>query len=555
MSGIKDGTSYNYLTQMGYDKFEQRVFMSYGNGTETSYSYEPERRRLLNMTALTSGGREMMNNAYGYDQENNILQLTNSAPRPPSNLMGGSSQYNFVYDDLYRLIVAEGEFNGSNHDHRYSLIMNYNSIHSITQKDQVHERKGLDETEWDIRNKTTYGFDYEYDPLDQPHAPIHIGDKSYTYDANGNQLGWEHDVNGQNRKILWDEENRMFSLSDNGQSFSYFYDADHMRVFKSIGGGHTIDINGAPVIDTGGIGNTIIYPNQYLVIRSGGATKHFFIENQRIASKLAESSDGLLQEGVVIPGDILAELNYVPGKSKGNKNGNNGKKGKGNGKDMEAFQYFFHPDHLGSSSFITDLDGEVYQHLEYFAFGETFVEEHSNTHRTPYLFNGKELDEETGLYYYGMRYYDPVTSIWESVDPVADRLPSYSPYIYSLNNPITYADPDGRFPIAPILWWAGKRAAAGAIADIAVQLASEWVMGGGSMTDAWGRMDIDEWQVIRSSGENLVSGKYSSAALSAAGDMITYMMQNEDWTWEGALLSAGEGGISALLEISLPAHS
>jgi RHS repeat-associated protein len=60
--------------------------------------------------------------------------------------------------------------------------------------------------------------------------------------------------------------------------------------------------------------------------------------------------------------------------------------------------------------------------LEYFAFGETFVEEHSNTWRTPYLFNGKELDDETGLYYYGARYYDPVTSVWESFSSVCASL-------------------------------------------------------------------------------------------------------------------------------------
>jgi uncharacterized protein RhaS with RHS repeats len=81
--------------------------------------------------------------------------------------------------------------------------------------------------------------------------------------------------------------------------------------------------------------------------------------------------------------------------------------GTGGGNNVtEAFRYFYHPDHLGSTSYVTDASGEVYQHLEYFAFGETFVEEHSNTDRTPYLFNGKELDEETGLYYYGARYYD-----------------------------------------------------------------------------------------------------------------------------------------------------
>jgi RHS repeat-associated protein len=93
---------------------------------------------------------------------------------------------------------------------------------------------------------------------------------------------------------------------------------------------------------------------------------------------------------------------------------------------------------------VPDANGEVYQHLEYFAFGETFVEEHSNTWRTPYLFNGKELDDETGLYYYGARYYDPRTSVWQSTDPLADKYPGWSPYNYVLNNPINYSDPDGR---------------------------------------------------------------------------------------------------------------
>ena len=114
------------------------------------------------------------------------------------------------------------------------------------------------------------------------------------------------------------------------------------------------------------------------------------------------------------------------------------------GNVTEAFRYFYHPDHLGSTSYITDASGEVYQHVEYFAFGETFVEEHSNTERTPYLFNGKELDEETGLYYYGARYYDGRTSVWQSVDALADKYPSLSPFAYVANNPIIYIDPDGK---------------------------------------------------------------------------------------------------------------
>ena len=75
--------------------------------------------------------------------------------------------------------------------------------------------------------------------------------------------------------------------------------------------------------------------------------------------------------------------------------------------DYGKMQFYYHPDHLGSSSYITNLDGEVAHHIEYVPFSEVFIEERNNTWNTPYLFNAKELDEETGMYYYGARYYEP----------------------------------------------------------------------------------------------------------------------------------------------------
>lgn len=65
---------------------------------------------------------------------------------------------------------------------------------------------------------------------------------------------------------------------------------------------------------------------------------------------------------------------------------------------------------------------------------------------TPYKFNGKELDEETGNYYYGARYYNPKWSIWLSVDPLAEKMPSWSSYNYAFSNPINYTDPTGMAP-------------------------------------------------------------------------------------------------------------
>lgn len=63
-----------------------------------------------------------------------------------------------------------------------------------------------------------------------------------------------------------------------------------------------------------------------------------------------------------------------------------------------------------------------------------------------YKFNGKELDEETGLYYYGARYYDPRVSIWLSVDPLAEKFPNVSPYSFVFNNPVRFIDPTGMAP-------------------------------------------------------------------------------------------------------------
>ena len=62
---------------------------------------------------------------------------------------------------------------------------------------------------------------------------------------------------------------------------------------------------------------------------------------------------------------------------------------------------------------------------------------------TPYLFNAKEFDEETGMYYYGARYYEPRLSLWMSVDPLQEKYLNISTYCYAANNPIKFIDSDG----------------------------------------------------------------------------------------------------------------
>ncbi|MBE0392704.1 SpvB/TcaC N-terminal domain-containing protein [Flavobacterium sp. PL002] len=105
--------------------------------------------------------------------------------------------------------------------------------------------------------------------------------------------------------------------------------------------------------------------------------------------------------------------------------------------------FYFHPDHLGSTSYISTRNGSISQHVEYIAFGEILFEEHSSSFSSPYLFNGKELDRETNLSYFGARYLDMKTSLWLTVDPLAEQFYNNSPYVYVSQNPMNLIDPTG----------------------------------------------------------------------------------------------------------------
>lgn len=84
---------------------------------------------------------------------------------------------------------------------------------------------------------------------------------------------------------------------------------------------------------------------------------------------------------------------------------------------------------------------------DYFPFGEFMKTYEENEEK--FAFTGKERDRETGYDYFGARYYDSEIGRFMSVDPLADKYTSWSPYTYTLNNPNRYIDPDGREVIAP----------------------------------------------------------------------------------------------------------
>lgn len=113
-------------------------------------------------------------------------------------------------------------------------------------------------------------------------------------------------------------------------------------------------------------------------------------------------------------------------------------------KDPNGKKYYYHPDHLGSTSIVTDQYQNIVEETEYSPFGEITK---GGTDR--YTFTGQENDAETELMYYGARYYSPFLKHFTQPDTVIQDV--YEPqnlnrYSYVRNNPMKYEDKTGKSP-------------------------------------------------------------------------------------------------------------
>ena len=398
-----------------------------------------------------------------YDAVSNVLSVVNGASAPQSGKAGGQMAHTYTYDALYRLVSATGIYTGAdNKTASYTLAMGYDNMHRITSKRQILTQNNV-----------------------QFNGTLNAGyDLSYTYGTDTGkrfQLANVKDVNYRTEETPSESEN----VNNN---HAYEYDADGERTVKTSGESDQVYVNSE---FAGGRTNTAkfsLYVSPYLVANQGGRyTKHIYIGSQRVVSKIGDfdsygsdprriqyvgsETDGLSVDYKVKYTQQLQAIkdNYatfaVPYNGEDNNDYVDGKgfccndgsleaaqtralvrAAKNNFQEGDAYekmQFYYHPDHLGSSSYITNLDGEVVQHIEYVPFGEVFVEERNNIWNTPYLFNAKEFDEETGLYYYGARYYDPRLSLWLSIDPKEEKYSNVSTYCYVISNPLKYTDPTG----------------------------------------------------------------------------------------------------------------
>jgi RHS repeat-associated protein len=120
---------------------------------------------------------------------------------------------------------------------------------------------------------------------------------------------------------------------------------------------------------------------------------------------------------------------------------------------------YYHQDHIGSSSVLTDATGVLVEETAYYPFGHPRNEFHPRQSRDPYQFTQKERDRESGLNYFGKRFYHPAIGKWLSTDPLEENGGGLNLYVYANDNPLKYTDPDGgEITVTPTFTGKGRNA-------------------------------------------------------------------------------------------------
>jgi RHS repeat-associated protein len=220
---------------------------------------------------------------------------------------------------------------------------------------------------------------------------------NYGFDACGNMVS-----EGSSRSFEWDYGDRMRGFSEGTTTAAYLYDAGGNRVKKVVRKSSSL--------------------KEVTVYIDGGFEYIYKLDSSNVR------------------GEEFNEVHVMDGRSRVARVKVFGATWSGSQWDAKVYNL---EDHLGNSTFSVDANSSLIYREEYFPFGETSFGSYLIKR---YRFCGKERDEESGLYYYGARYYAPWSCRFVSIDPLAGSMPFATPYSYAANNPVVLVDVDGLAP-------------------------------------------------------------------------------------------------------------
>jgi len=314
-----------------------------------------------------------------------------------TGLISGNSYpaltYNYTYDKLNRLTDAVSTTSTAN-DNYYNENIGYDVMGNITKLNRYDKVNGVRTA---IDSLTyTYVSGNKLDRIDELGTAAGFTNSAnqageYTYDGNGNQLADLNKGLTQSYNML----NLPQTTVKGNTSVAYVYDASGRKLRK--------------------------------------------LSTTNSTTTVTEYDNGIQYEYVGIT-PVISFIQTEEGRAR---------------KTGIVYKYEYDlKDHLGNTRMTTTWDPSDANQLtpynvgksDYYAFGYTIPStQYYVAPKNQYLYNHKELQEETGLYDYGARFYDPVIGRWGAVDPLAEMERSASPYNYTFDDPIRHVDPDGMF--------------------------------------------------------------------------------------------------------------
>ncbi|MCX9012795.1 MAG: hypothetical protein OIN66_16965 [Candidatus Methanoperedens sp.] len=454
---LPPGTATHHaVTNIDYNEKGQRVLIQYGNGAETRYKYDPETFRLSHLytrrgAAFTrdcggdgndpppplyaspekpTEGKQcgLQNIHYTYDPIGNIVVIRDDAQQTiyfDGQVVRPDAEYK--YDAIYRLIQAKGRehigqasipnWNDGDrvnlaHPHNGQAMRNFCELYEYDEVGNFSEFKHYANSGSWIRT-----YDYIEESLvetgmfsNRLSSTTVRGDKAdYKYDEHGNMTRMQHFANHSDPEqpnMYWDFEDQLQMVDKGGGTIAYYvYDAAGERVRK------VVEKNSGNIIEER------IYLGGFEVYRkySGGnpdpelerESLHIMDDKQRIALVDTKTID--IKNRTIVPETLIR---------------------------------YQHGNHLGSASLELDENSEVISYEEYYPYGSTSYQAARSSVEVStkrYRYTGKERDEETGLYYYGARYYAPWVGRWVSCDPAGD-VDGKNLFLYAKGSPVTLTD-------------------------------------------------------------------------------------------------------------------
>ncbi len=441
-----------YLGSTLYYDYRKRMIQSISSNHFNGYDKEhilydftgnPTQRKHVHTAA---GDTQTEVYKYTYDHAGRLKKTTHqltvgTSVKPLTTLVENT------YDELGRVVSSKSNnLDSLNKAYTYNVrswiekISNTHFTENLT-----YSKSGNIKTQQWIQASKTRNYTFAYDGLSRLKSATYIGDgsfgTSYVYDKQGNITALTRYGNtGTTTYGIIDNltmgyaGNQLIKVEDSGVVPTLSSSADFRNNGVSLATEYYYDTNSNLTKDLNkGISNitynSLNLPRTLVISNTLGQTTNTYVYSAD-GKKLSVSKGSFTT-------DYVGNMIYESGILK--------RILVDNGYYENGIYYFYINDHLGNNRIVANQSGTIVQSTQYYPFGMAFADG-VDPSKQPYKYNGKELDGEKGLnwYDYSARQMEPALGRFLSIDPLAEKYYSVSPYVYCANNPVNYIDPDGK---------------------------------------------------------------------------------------------------------------